>query len=357
MRERRVIRDQRAKSRRVSERSGHAAPRIVAIDVSGARLHEQRHQVAAPSESSGGRALVLSALLALYLVWGSTYYAMRVALVTLPPYLMAATRFVIAGFILFVVLRLRGAPLPRLREWLAAGLVGTLLLVMGNGFVVLAERTVDSGTAATVVATMPLWMAGLGWFWGDRPKARELVGLACGFAGIVVLNSGEGYSLRGVDGLLILLAPISWAVGSLWSRRLPMPKGAMSTACQMLLAGVLMFAVALLRGERLAQPVSAESLAALAYLILFGSLIGFSAYGFLLGRTRPLIATSYAYVNPLVALVIGAALGGEPLSLRKIGACVLTVIGVLVVTFSRQSPVAAGSAEARALVVTRAPQK
>jgi len=312
--------------------------------------------VAGSSESSsGGRALIFGALFSLYVIWGSTYYAMRVALVTLPPYLMAGTRFVLAGCALFVVLRLRGAGSPSLREWLAAGAVGTLLLVMGNGFVVLAERTVDSGTAATIVAMVPLWMAALGWFWGERPKARELVGLCFGFAGIVVLNGGDSRSLHGVDGLLIVLAPICWAVGSLWSRRLPMPKGAMNSACQMSIAGVLMFAVALARGERLMQPISATSVAALAYLIVFGSLVGFSAYGFLLQRTRPLIATSYAYVNPLVALAIGAALGGEQLSPRKLGACALTVMGVLVVTLSRAAP--HKKEPAHALAVTQASQK
>lgn len=291
----------------------------------------------ASSESSGGRALVIAALFSLYVIWGSTYYVMRVALVTLPPYLMAGTRFSIAGVSLFAWLCWRGARLPSVRQWLAAGAVGTLLLVMGNGFVVLAERSVDSGTAATIVATMPLWMAGLGWFWGTRPKPRELLGLAFGFAGILVLNGGNGLSLRGVDGLLIVLAPIAWAMGSLWSRRLPMPRGAMSTACQMLFAGGAMFLIAWVRGEQVAWPVSGASVAALGYLIVFGSLIGFSAYGFLLHRTRPLIATSYAYVNPLVALLIGALLGGEQLSARKLGACTLTMIGVLVVTLSRHS--------------------
>jgi drug/metabolite transporter (DMT)-like permease len=262
---------------------------------------------------------------------------MRVALETLPPYLMAASRFSIAGLVLFFVLRLLGSARPTRREWLAAGAVGTLLLVIGNGFVVLAERSVDSGTAATIVATVPLWMAAIGWFWGNRPKRGELVGLALGFAGIVVLNGGGSISLRGVDGLLILLAPIAWAVGSLWSGRLQMPKGLLSSACQMIVAGPLMFLVSLARGERLHGPMSSGSLAALAYLVVFGSLVAFSAYGFLLRVTRPLIATSYAYVNPLVALAIGAVLGGEQLSSAKVGACSLTVVGVLVVTLSRHA--------------------
>ena len=313
-------------------------------------MHCPSHVSASSESSSGGRALVIGALLSLYVVWGSTYYAMRVALGTLPPYLMAATRFSIAGLLLFVLLRVRGARTPAAREWFAAGIVGSLLLVMGNGFVVLAERTVDSGTAATLVATVPLWMAALGWFWGERPKKRELVGLAFGFAGIVVLNGGDGRSLRGIDGLLIVLSPIAWAVGSLLSRRLAMPSGAMSAACQMLLAGISMFVVALARGERLEHPISAASITALAYLIVFGSLLGFSAYGFLLHRTRPLIATSYAYVNPVVALGIGAALGGESLSPRKLAACALTVIGVLVVTLNRQSP---SSARVESVPVSR----
>jgi len=225
-----------------------------------------------------------------------------------------------------------------LREWLAAAAVGTLLLVVGNGLVVLAERTVDSGTAATIVASTPLWMAGLGAFWGERPRARELVGVVFGFAGILVLNGGTGgFSLRGVDGIAVCLAPVAWSLGSLWSRRLPMPSGSMNSACQMLIAGLLMFLVAAVRGERLQGPASSESLAAIGYLIVFGSLIGFSAYGFLLRETRPLVATSYAYVNPIVALAIGAALGGEQLSPRKVSACALTCLGVLVVTLSRQS--------------------
>lgn len=288
--------------------------------------------------------LVGAALLSLYVIWGSTYYAMRVALESLPPYLMAGGRFLLAGSVLFLVLRLRGAALPRSRQWLAAGAVGTLLLVIGNGFVVLAERSVDSGTAATVVATMPLWMAALGWFWGERPKVREWVGLGFGFAGIVVLNGGGALSFRGVDGVAIVVAPVAWAIGSLWSKRLPMPAGLMSSACQMLLAGPLMFLVALARGERLEGPVSFGSVAAVSYLIVFGSLIAFSAYGFVLRETRPLIATSYAYVNPLVALAIGAALGGEQLSARKLGACGLTVIGVLAVTLNVHR--SAGSAQA-----------
>jgi drug/metabolite transporter (DMT)-like permease len=283
----------------------------------------------------GSRALVWAALFALYVIWGSTYYAMRVALTVLPPYLMAAPRFSIAGLLLFALLRLRGAALPSAKQWLAAGLVGILLLVMGNGFVALAERSVDSGTAATVVATVPLWSAAIGRLWGERLQARELLGLCFGFAGIVVLNRSAGFALHGVDALAILAAPAAWALGSVWSRRLPMPAGLMSAATQMIVGGAVMFCVAALRGERVQAPLTAAALGAVAYLVVFGSLIAFSAYAFLLRAVRPAIATSYAYVNPVVALGIGAVLGGERLTLDKVGACVLTVSGVLVVTLGR----------------------
>ncbi len=300
--------------------------------------------VAASKTPSSG--LVIAALLSLYVIWGSTYYAMRVALQVLPPYLMGAPRFLIAGTLLFVVLRVRGATTPKPREWLAAGAIGTLLLVIGNGFVGLAERSVDSGTAATLVATMPLWLAAFGWLFGERPRPTEVLGLAFGFAGIVVLNGGGGFSLHGFDGLAILLSPVAWSLGSLWSRRLALPAGLMNTACQMILGGLIMFVVAAARGEQLSGPIRGATVAALGYLIVFGSLIAFSAYGFLLRATRPLIATSYAYVNPLVALGIGAALGGERLSARKLGACALTVLGVLVVTLSRHSAASARPAAA-----------
>lgn len=286
-----------------------------------------------PSE----RTLVVAALFSLYVIWGSTYYAMRVALRALPPFLMAAPRFLIAGAILFLFLLARGVKPPTARQWLSCAAVATLLLVMGNGLVAVAERSVDSGTAATVVATMPLWAAAIGWFWGERPKALEVAGLCFGFAGVAVLNRTSGLSLNGPNSIAILAAPAAWALGSVWSRRLSLPPGAMAAAAEMLVGGVLMFGVAMIRGERLQAKLTPATYLAVGYLIVFGSLIAFSAYGFLLRATRPLVATSYAYVNPIVALGIGAALGGELLTLEKAGACALTVVGVLIVTLGRHT--------------------
>lgn len=281
------------------------------------------------------KVLVAGALLAVYVVWGSTYYAMRVALEFLPPFLMAGPRFLIAGGLLFTILRARGAPLPTKRQWGSAAVVGVLLLVCGNGFVALAERSIDSGVAATVVATMPLWASAMGLLWGEKPTVRELVGLVVGFLGVMILRGSGNLSFGSVDSIVLLLAPVTWAFGSVWSRRLSMPSGMMSAAAQMIVAGVVMVALALVRGERPHGPASFEGLFALGYLVVFGSMLGFTAYAFLLRATRPSIATSYAYVNPLVALAIGSVLGGERFTASKVVACVLTILGVLVVSAPR----------------------
>ena len=283
------------------------------------------------------RLLVPAALFALYVIWGSTYFVMHVAMKVLPPFLMAGPRYLFAGIVIFAFLRLRGAPMPTRKQWLSGALVGTLLLVLGNGLVVLAQRTVATGVAATVVATMPLWAAMISAILGDRPTARDLVGLGLGFVGTAVLQSGGNISFASLDTLLLLLAPITWALGSVISRRLPLAPGLMSTAVQMLFAGVAMLLISALRGEHLYRPLDATTAGAMLYLVIFGSMIAFSAYGYLLRTVRPALATSYAYVNPLVALVIGAVFGGERLTATKLVACLLTITGVVVVTVRGRS--------------------
>ena len=282
--------------------------------------------------STREKLLIAGALLTLYVVWGSTYYAMRVAIALFPPFLMAGSRFILAGLILLVFLRARGAALPTAKQWASAATVGVLLFVCGNGFVAVAQRTVDSGVAATVVATMPLWAAAIGTAWGERPTAREVVGLLAGFAGVAVLHHGNSLSLHSVDGIVLLLAPVAWALGSLLSRRLPLAPGSMAAAAQMLTGGVAMLFVAALRSERPLASPTFTTVGALLYLVLFGSVLGFTAYAYLLRTTRPSIATSYAYVNPLVALGLGALAGGEPFTREKLMACLLTIGGVLVVS-------------------------
>jgi drug/metabolite transporter (DMT)-like permease len=276
------------------------------------------------------------ALMAVYVIWGSTYYAMRVALRLLPPFLMAGPRFLIAGLILLVALRMRGATMPTAKEWRGASIVGVLLLVFGNGLVAIAQRTVDSGVAATVVATMPLWIVAMGTAIGDRPTIREALGLLAGFVGIVILRGGGDLTFHNINSIVLLFAPISWAFGSLLSRKIEMPKGPMTTAAQMIAGGSVMIVIAIVRGERPVADPTPETVFALAYLVLFGSIIAFSAYGYLLRKTRAAVATSYAYVNPLVALALGSALGGESFTITKLGACLITIAGVSIASTTQK---------------------
>ncbi len=294
----------------------------------------------APAPAPPPRWLIAAALLAVYVIWGSTYLVMRIGLETLPPFLMAGSRFLIAGVVLFAVLWLGGAPTPTAREWIACAKVGVLLLVIGNGFVAFAETRISSSVAAMVVATMPLWMALLSRFTGHRPSRLEWIGLLLGFVGVALLQlSGQLSASPGMV-IALLCAPVSWALGSVWSKRLPLPTGAMATAAEMLVGGATMLAVSFLRGERLTHAPSLRSLGAVAFLAAFGSIVAFSAYGFLLRNTRPAIATSYAYVNPVVALVLSIALGGEhagPMTWAA-AAVILAGVGILSIQRARAAP-------------------
>jgi drug/metabolite transporter (DMT)-like permease len=267
--------------------------------------------VEAPLPPPPARWLILAALLAVYVIWGSTYLVMRVGLETIPPFLMSGSRFVTAGALLFGFLRWRGAPSPSAKEWGASAKVGVLLLVAGNGFIALAEQRVSSSVAAMVVATMPLWMALLSSFTGQKPSRLEWIGLLLGFVGVALLQMSGQLDASPLMVVALLLAPFCWALGSVWSKTLPLPKGAMATAAEMIAGGAAMLVVSFARGERLLHAPSARSIGAVAFLVIFGSIVAFSAYGFLLRSTRPAIATSYAYVNPVVALALGIALGGE----------------------------------------------
>lgn len=255
-------------------------------------------------------ALIVAALLAVYFLWGSTYLAIRVALETIPPFTLGAARFLVAGGGLYVGLRLAGAPRPGAREWRTSAVTGALLFVGGNGFVVLGEQWVSSGLVALVVGTMPLWAALLGGVAGQRASTREWLGLVLGFLGIAVLSLGGELGAAGLGAVVVLLSPVCWALGVVLGRRWPLPVGPMAAATQMLAGGVALLALSLLARETMVAP-SLRSLVAMAHLIVFGSLVGFTAYGYLLRHARPAIANSYAYVNPVVAIVIGAGIGGE----------------------------------------------
>lgn len=272
---------------------------------------------ALPAESTPAdpkRGWILFCLFALYIIWGSTYLAIRWGLEGgFPPLRLGGLRFTLAGLTLYAVLKWRGMPTPTWPQWKAGAFTGLLLLVIGNGGVSFAQQWVPSGVAALVVGSMPLWGALFGGLYsGQWPGQAERWGLALGFFGIVLLNQGGELGHQWLPGLALLLATVSWAFGSIWGRyHASMPQGLMATATQMLCAGVMLMGLSFAVGERMSGMPSPRALAAFFYLVIFGSFIAFSAYGYLLRNARPALATSYAYVNPAVAMLLGVGLGGE----------------------------------------------
>src|SRR2546425_5461815 len=246
------------------------------------------------------RTRVLLALGSLYVIWGSTFLAIRIALQGYPPVMLAGLRFAIAGGATYAWVRARGAPPPTRTEWRSSLIVGSLL-VCANACVVIAEQWVSSGVAAVAIASVPLWVALVAGLFGRWPSRGEWAGLAIGLAGVAILQTGGDLraSPPGAAGLTVTCA--SWALGSIWSRRLPLPKGLMASAAQMLAGGMGLLLFAVLHGERVSAVPTARATLALAYLIVAGSIVGYSAYQYLLSRVRPTLAASYAFVNPLVA--------------------------------------------------------
>jgi drug/metabolite transporter (DMT)-like permease len=293
----------------------------------------------APAPAPANRTLLLLSLLAVYLVWGSTYFGMRVALGGFPPLLMAALRFLLAGTLMLGALKVRGHALPTPRQWRNCALVGTLLLAMGNGGVAVAEQWVASGLAAVMIASVPLWSAVFAGLLGSWPSWRERVGLGIGAAGVVLLNLGGDLRGQPLGAVVLLGAAASWALGSVWSKRLDLPSGLMASAAQMLCGGAVLLTVALVRGDRPSAHVPTSALAAVLYLALFGSVLAYSAYGYLLRHASPALATSYAFVNPAIAVLLGVALGGEhpgPIAIAAMGVIMLGV--ALVVVRRRPAP-------------------
>lgn len=303
------------------------------------------------NEKQPGRGAVLFALAVVYVIWGSTYLAIRFAVETLPPFFMAAVRFLIAGSLLYGWRRWRGAPRPDPRQWKAAAVVGLLMLLGGNGAVVWAEQWVESGTAALVVATVPLWMVLLDWMrpGGRPPRARVWLGIGVGLAGVVLLLGAPDAGERYVAGWAVLiLGSISWAAGSLYSRSATMPGPMIATGMQMLAGGAGLALAGLLTGEAAAldpSSFSTKSVLALVYLIVFGALAGYSAYIWLLRVTTPAVASTYAYVNPVVAVFLGWLLAAERVTPRIVVASAVIVGAVAVITTTRTRPPAVGGAD------------
>lgn len=302
---------------------------------------------------SAPRGRVLLAFAAVYIVWGSTYLAIRIGIETIPPLLMASIRFLISGTLLYGFSRWRGAPRPTRANWRATSIVGALLLLGGNGGVVLAERTVPSGVAALLVATVPVWMVVLDWLWhgGARPGPRVVIGLLLGLAGIGLLVGPGAFGGGAVDATgaaILVVGSLSWATGSIYSRQADLPHHAMlGTGMEMLAGGVLLGIAGGLRGELgMLHPaaISMASALGLLYLVTFGSLVGFTAYIWLLDKVAPARVATYAYVNPVVAVVLGWAVLGEALTPRMFGAAAIIVGAVVLITTAslrkRAEPVA-----------------
>ncbi len=285
---------------------------------------------------------VIAAFAAVYLIWGATYLFIRFAIETLPPFLMAGTRFLVAGGVLYGVAALSGAARPTRAQWGAAALVGGLLLLGGNGGVVWAEQSVPSGLAALLVAMSPLWMAVLDWVrpGGVRPSKGVALGLGLGFAGVILLVGPDelvgGGRVDPIGAGVLILASLSWAAGSIYSRHGQRPASPLLGAgMQMLAGGALLLLVGSASGEWTGfdyRAVSLRSVASLGFLIAFGSLIGFTAYIWLLRVTTVARASTYAFVNPAVAVFLGWALAGEALTLRTLLAAGVIVAAVVVIT-------------------------
>ena len=291
--------------------------------------------------------LLVGAFFALYVIWGSTYLAIRIGIETWPPLMMAGVRFTIAGALLFGFMRWRGAPMPSWQQWRAAAIVGFLLLACGNGAVTLAEHAgVASGVAALAVATVPLFTLLFGLFWGQRNTRLEWAGIVLGLIGIGLLNFGSNLQASPLGALLVIFAAASWAFGSVLSRYLPLPPGPMASACEMLVAGALMLIGSYVSGERMTQSPGLSGWLVMAYLVVFGSIVAFSSYMYLLKNVRPAAATSYAYVNPAVAVMLGVAFAGEHIGIEEAMAMAVIISAVVLIglpQWRKQKPAEKGS--------------
>ena len=266
------------------------------------------------AEPASRRWLIPACLFCVYVIWGTTYYALKVGLEGVGPYFLIGTRFIVAGALTMGWLCLRGQPLPTLRQWGGAALLAFLLLVVSLGNVTVAERWVTSGAAVALVTLTPLTVALWSVAFGSRPKALEWVAIILGAAGTLVMVMGEDLRARPLGTTLILIGIASWSLGTVLSRRIETPPGAMGFAAEMLTGGLMALVLSVVFREPWTFAPSERVWWAWSYLVVFGSLIGFSAYRYLVDQVSPTLATSYAYVNPLVGLLVGWGLGHESFS-------------------------------------------
>ncbi|MFY8206989.1 MAG: drug/metabolite exporter YedA [Arenimonas sp.] len=279
---------------------------------------------------------VAAALAAVYLIWGSTYFAIKLALPDYPPFLLTATRMAIAGGLLLAWLAWRRAPLPKRGQWRAIIILATVMTVLSNAFVNIAEQSVSSGVVAIGVAAMPLWAGLFAALRGYHPNRIEWGGLILGFLGVVWLNLGSELRVSTVGLLCVIAAPLGWAWGSMWSKGRDLPDSLVLSAWQMAIGSVISLLIGFGIGERFTHVPGPEATAAMLYLALFGSVIGYSAFVWLIKHVRPALATSYAYVNPPIALLLGALLLDEPINSHTVTAMMLILTSIGIVTLGKR---------------------
>lgn len=281
------------------------------------------------SAPASTRNLLLPALLACYLVWGSTYLAIRLALASFPPFFQMGTRFLVAGLVLLAWVRHRGGRLPSAAQWRNAAVIGTLMLGVGMGLTATAEQHVGSGLVAAFVAIVPMLVCLWGLLFGQRPGRLEVAGMAVGLGGVLLLVRGASFGASPGAMACMAAATLAWSLGSVLSTtRLPLADGPAGFASEMLCGGAALMAVSLALGEQPQWPPQAQASLAWLYLVVAGSLVAFSAYLYLLANAPPALATSYAFVNPVIALMLGVSLAGEPVSGSEWAACGVILAGV-----------------------------
>lgn len=296
------------------------------------------------SNTNRNVALMIAAFAAVYILWGSTYLAIKYAIETLPTFLMAGSRFLIAGVIMFTIARFsRDYEKPTFAQWRTSFIVGTLLLVGGNGGVVLAEHYIPSSLAALLVATEPFWIVLLSWLWlkNDRPNFKVALGLLVGFIGVYLLIGGNDFSGAGgtnqlLGACLVVIGALCWATGSIYGLRAPTAKSPLlASGMQMLAGGAMLTLIGTLAGEWTTfdlNAVSRNSWLGFAYLTIFGSLIAFTAYSWLMKNAQPAMVATYAYVNPVIAVILGWAIAGESLTGQMLVGAAVIVGSVILIT-------------------------
>lgn len=279
---------------------------------------------------------VAAALAALYLIWGSTYFAIKLALPDYPPFLLTGIRMVVAGGLMLAWLFYRRYPLPEARHWRAIVILAAVMTVLSNAFVNIAEQHVSSGVVAIGVAAMPLWAGVFAAMRGYHPNRMEWAGLAIGFAGVIWLNIGSELRVSAIGLLCVIAAPMAWAWGSMWSKGRDLPEPLVLAAWQMALGSVLSLTIGFAIGERFTHLPGTKATLAMLYLAVFGSIIGYSAFVWLIKHVRPALATSYAYVNPPIALLLGVWLLDEPVNAHTITAMGLILLSIALVTLGKR---------------------